>query len=33
MLELAIRTHMVQPPYSLICDYRAHVHKMEGEHY
>ena len=22
---------MVQPPYSIITDYRAHVHKMEGE--
>ena len=30
MTELAIRTHMRQPPHSVICDHRAHVHKMEG---
>ena len=31
--ELAIRTHMKQPPHSVLVDYRAHVHKMEGEFY
>lgn len=29
--QLAIRTHLHQPPHSVIVDYRAHVHKMEGE--
>jgi hypothetical protein len=28
--ELSIRTHMKQPPHSIITDHRAHVHKMEG---
>ncbi|WWC86163.1 uncharacterized protein L201_001036 [Kwoniella dendrophila CBS 6074] len=28
--QLAIRTHMKQPPHSIITDYRAHVHKMEA---
>ncbi|ORY29004.1 pyridoxal phosphate-dependent transferase [Naematelia encephala] len=28
--QLAIRTHMKQPPHSVITDYRAHVHKMEA---
>jgi len=31
IIELAIRTHMHQPPHSVIVDYRAHVHKMEGQ--
>lgn len=30
-VELAIRTHLHQPPHSVIVDYRAHVHKMEGK--
>ncbi len=30
-IELAIRTHLKQPPHSVIVDWRAHVHKMEGE--
>ncbi len=29
--QLCIRTHMKQPPHSIIVDHRAHVHKMEGE--
>ncbi|KAL7419473.1 hypothetical protein Q5752_006311 [Cryptotrichosporon argae] len=28
--QLAIRTHMKQPPHSIITDHRAHVHKMEA---
>ncbi|WVO17842.1 hypothetical protein L204_105540 [Cryptococcus depauperatus] len=28
--QLAIRTHMKQPPHSVITDWRAHVHKMEA---
>ncbi|WVQ85408.1 hypothetical protein IAT38_007573 [Cryptococcus sp. DSM 104549] len=28
--QLAIRTHMKQPPHSVITDHRAHVHKMEA---
>lgn len=29
--QLSIRSHMKQPPHSVITDHRAHVHKMEGE--
>ncbi|KAK8865847.1 hypothetical protein IAR55_000995 [Kwoniella newhampshirensis] len=28
--QLSIRTHMKQPPHSIITDWRAHVHKMEA---
>lgn len=28
--QLAIRTHLHQPPYSVICDSRAHVHRYEA---
>ncbi|KAK1928027.1 putative threonine aldolase [Papiliotrema laurentii] len=28
--QLAIRTHLKQPPHSVIVDWRAHVHKMEA---
>jgi threonine aldolase len=28
--QLAIRTHMKQPPHSVITDHRAHVHMMEA---
>jgi hypothetical protein len=25
--QIALRTHLVQPPYSVLCDHRAHIHK------
>jgi threonine aldolase len=25
--QLALRTHLMQPPYSIICDERAHIYK------
>jgi threonine aldolase len=28
--QLAIRTHLKQPPYSVVCDHRAHVYKCEA---
>lgn len=28
--ELAIRTHLTQPPHSVIVDARAHVHRYEA---
>ncbi|PFH50753.1 hypothetical protein AMATHDRAFT_60597 [Amanita thiersii Skay4041] len=28
--QIALRTHLTQPPYSLICDQRAHIHKYEA---
>ncbi|EKM83414.1 hypothetical protein AGABI1DRAFT_65982 [Agaricus bisporus var. burnettii JB137-S8] len=28
--QIAIRTHLKQPPYSLICDKRAHIYKYEA---
>ncbi|KAI0005477.1 threonine aldolase [Russula compacta] len=28
--QLAIRTHLKQPPYSVLCDYRAHIYVCEG---
>lgn len=28
--QLAIRTHLKQPPYSVLCDYRAHTYVCEG---
>nr|GAT47883.1 predicted protein [Mycena chlorophos] len=28
--QIALRTHLLQPPYSVICDHRAHIHKYEA---
>ncbi|KAG5648180.1 hypothetical protein DXG03_006135 [Asterophora parasitica] len=28
--QLALRTHLRQPPYSVLCDHRAHIHKYEA---
>ncbi|KAF8168324.1 pyridoxal phosphate-dependent transferase [Crassisporium funariophilum] len=28
--QIALRTHLKQPPYSILCDYRAHIHKYEA---
>jgi threonine aldolase len=28
--QLAIRTHLKQPPYSVLCDHRAHIHAHES---
>jgi len=28
--QLAIRTHLTQPPHSVICDARAHIHRYEA---
>lgn len=28
--QLAIRTHLKQPPYSILCDHRAHIYVCEG---
>ncbi|KIK26531.1 hypothetical protein PISMIDRAFT_261188 [Pisolithus microcarpus 441] len=28
--QVALRTHLQQPPYSVLCDARAHVYRMEG---
>jgi threonine aldolase len=25
--QIALRTHLVQPPYSMLCDYRSHINK------
>jgi threonine aldolase len=25
--QIALRTHLVQPPYSVLLDHRAHIHK------
>ena len=25
--QLALRTHLKQPPYAVLCDHRAHIHK------
>lgn len=25
--QVALRTHLIQPPYSVLCDYRAHINK------
>jgi threonine aldolase len=27
--QIALRTHLKQPPYSVLCDYRAHINKYE----
>lgn len=28
--QIALRSHLKQPPYSILCDYRAHVNKYEA---
>ncbi|KAF9647483.1 hypothetical protein BDM02DRAFT_3145765 [Thelephora ganbajun] len=28
--QIALRTHLVQPPYSVLCDYRSHINKYEA---
>ncbi|QLQ79122.1 hypothetical protein HG537_0B04700 [Torulaspora globosa] len=28
--QIALRTHLLQPPYSIVCDYRAHVYTHEA---
>lgn len=28
--QIALRTHLTQPPYSVLCDQRAHIHKYEA---
>ncbi|KIM48425.1 hypothetical protein M413DRAFT_440155 [Hebeloma cylindrosporum] len=28
--QIALRTHLTQPPYSVLCDHRAHIHKYEA---
>ncbi|CAB4252097.1 similar to Saccharomyces cerevisiae YEL046C GLY1 Threonine aldolase, catalyzes the cleavage of L-allo-threonine and L-threonine to glycine [Maudiozyma barnettii] len=28
--QIALRTHLYQPPYSILCDYRAHVYTHES---
>jgi len=28
--QIAIRCHLHQPPYSVLCDHRAHIHKYEA---
>ncbi|GMM57550.1 hypothetical protein DAKH74_041660 [Maudiozyma humilis] len=28
--QIALRTHLYQPPYSILCDYRAHVYTHEA---
>lgn len=28
--QIGIRTLLKQPPYSLLCDHRAHIHKYEA---
>jgi threonine aldolase len=28
--QLATRTHLKQPPYSIVCDHRAHIYKCEA---
>lgn len=25
--QIALRTHLKQPPYSILCDHRAHINK------
>lgn len=25
--QIALRTHLVQPPYSVLCDYRSHINR------
>lgn len=26
--QIALRTHLVQPPYSVLCDYRSHINRF-----
>ncbi|KAI0034914.1 pyridoxal phosphate-dependent transferase [Vararia minispora EC-137] len=28
--QIALRSHLTQPPYSVLCDYRAHINKYEA---
>ncbi|KLO20434.1 hypothetical protein SCHPADRAFT_934286 [Schizopora paradoxa] len=28
--QVGLRTHLTQPPYSIVCDHRAHIHKYEA---
>lgn len=28
--QIGLRTHLLQPPYSILCDYRAHVYTHEA---
>ncbi|KAJ7275266.1 pyridoxal phosphate-dependent transferase [Mycena haematopus] len=28
--QIALRTHLLQPPYSVLCDHRAHINKYEA---
>lgn len=28
--QLALRTHLKQPPYSVLCDHRAHIARYVG---
>ncbi|PVH85598.1 hypothetical protein DL98DRAFT_606856 [Cadophora sp. DSE1049] len=28
--QIALRSHLMQPPYSVLCDYRAHILEWEG---
>ncbi|KAH7911225.1 pyridoxal phosphate-dependent transferase [Hygrophoropsis aurantiaca] len=28
--QIALRTHLEQPPYSVVCDARSHIYRMEG---
>ncbi|KAJ7597670.1 pyridoxal phosphate-dependent transferase [Mycena floridula] len=28
--QLAMRSHLMQPPYSILCDVRSHIHKYEA---
>jgi threonine aldolase len=25
--QIALRSHLLQPPYTVMCDHRAHIHK------
>jgi threonine aldolase len=28
--QLAVRSHLKQPPYSILCDHRAHIYECEA---
>ncbi|KAF8078357.1 pyridoxal phosphate-dependent transferase [Lyophyllum atratum] len=28
--QIALRTHLKQPPYTVLCDHRAHIHRYEA---
>ena len=28
--QIGLRTHLKQPPYSVLCDHRAHIYKYEA---